>query len=387
MPKPQLSAVFVKKASKHLLDSRRLLRVLKDGGELNRLPPTLPGTRLRAVHYYGETALFGALTAITTSDTRRLRVVAASLEYVPTQVRAVLSAVPVDASYAYPESLALALARLSASAVHARLAIAGRPVRPRPPKRKLADAERHYRRELARLRKNVADGRRAAVLDVLQNVADPLLRRLVDLAPSVSGSKSDAVDAGRTAVRFGTLARRVAMLAAAAVLLDWRFRQGRAASGRMQHAARSRRVLVRKSKARALPRVRLDDLPDGHTVVTTGRIDDLAFVKRPDKPFTRVVLKNGGGTIHVPFKNARRLGWQAGVAILVRAKIARKDGQRVAEGMFEGPGTHQKAIWEDWLAVLTRPAYDLYPETLDADWSLTTADGRIPPGDLMARLS
>jgi hypothetical protein len=55
--------------------------------------------------------------------------------------------------------------------------------------------------------------------------------------------------------------------------------------------------------------------------------------------------------------------------------------------MFEGPGTHQKAIWEDWLAVLTRPAYDLYPETLDADWSLTTADGRIPPGDLMARLS
>jgi hypothetical protein len=387
MPKPQLSAVFVKRGSKHVLDDRRLRRVLKDGGELDRLPSTFPGTRLRAVHYYGEAALLGALAAITAGDTRRLRVVAASLEYVPPQVSAVLGAVPVAASHVYPESLAMALARLAASAVHARVAIASRPSRQKSPKRKLADAERHYRRQLARLRVGVAAGRRTAVLDVLEDSVDPFLHRLIDLAPGVSGSKSGGPDIGKTAVRFGALARRVAMLAAAAVLLDWRFRQGRAAGGRVQDAARSRRELIRKPNVRTIPRIGLNELPVGQTIVASGHIDQVAFVQRPDKPFTRVILKNSGGAVLVPFKNARRLGWQPGVAILVRAKVAQKEGQRVAESMFEGPGTHQNTIWEDWLAVLTRPVYDLYPETLDADWSLTTADGRIPPGDLIARRS
>jgi hypothetical protein len=176
------------------------------------------------------------------------------------------------------------------------------------------------------------------------------------------------------------------MLAAAAVQLEWQLRGGNRGRRAIAHAANTRRVLVRRPEltlriAAAVAR------ETARPAIVTGRIAQVEFLKRPRKPVSRVTLTSSGATIQVPFKNVLRLGWRAGVSIAVRANIARHDGRAIAEAMFEGPGSHQRTVWEDWLAVLARPIYDLYPETLDAEWSLVDADGGMLLGDLASRMS
>jgi hypothetical protein len=56
--------------------------------------------------------------------------------------------------------------------------------------------------------------------------------------------------------------------------------------------------------------------------------------------------------------------WAAG-----RVEVAPR-GQPFLKVDREGPGQHAARVWEDWLAELAAPVYDLYPGEVCALWEV-----------------
>ena len=61
------------------------------------------------------------------------------------------------------------------------------------------------------------------------------------------------------------------------------------------------------------------------------------------------------------------------------------EGGVALEAEFEGPDQHRTAVWEDWLATLARPAYDLYPGSLAVEWELPAITATSGAFDLLSR--
>jgi hypothetical protein len=386
-----LTAVFDRRRRRKLVSPSKLRARLRAGGALEAIPVHLPGTRLRALHYLSEAALIGYFASGTSSARRQA--FARLLDRVPGLTANILRSVPREARHAYPDALARMLARAVASAIHLGLATRYRaPGRGKATARALVAAdrrcravERDYRRLLAAIQQRTVQGDGDGLRAALEEIGRLLSRNLAPLAVTVARLASSTVPgAQRLTVRFAGLARRFAMLGAALVMLDWRLRQDGPAETATRRAARTRRQLARDLPSPAQWRAQVIRPRSGQRVVLIGRVRRVAFYLRGQKPYSDVILTTGL-TLRVPYKNVGRLGWRRDTSVWVRGKVKRAKGGVLVEVSRQGPGTRDHVVWEDWLAVTARPAYDLYPETLDADWSLAAAGGRNPLGDVLSR--
>src|SRR5262245_35694016 len=112
MPAITFPSVFSGRGQTRTIDRGRLRQVLARGGAIAHLPASLPGTRLRAVHYYGEVALFAASAPAGAGNRGQLKAMVPSLDRVLAHVAAAIHAVPLAATRVYPEPLSAALARM-----------------------------------------------------------------------------------------------------------------------------------------------------------------------------------------------------------------------------------------------------------------------------------
>jgi hypothetical protein len=122
----------------------------------------------------------------------------------------------------------------------------------------------------------------------------------------------------------------------------------------------------------------------GARVVVRGFTERTRFLNRPRKPYSEIMV--GDVLVRVVHKNVLRVGWRPGCSAWVGGRVKREGDRPFLEAEFEGLA-HGKGVWEDWLADVARQSYDLYPESIDADWSLATARGGIALRDLLARTS
>jgi len=176
------------------------------------------------------------------------------------------------------------------------------------------------------------------------------------------------------------------MLSAAVVLLVQRTTEPRAASGLAQ-AAKRRSALTRgvwtfESASRVVIAGR-----DAGVIgtITTLAYDDMAVAPMPGEAAPRerahAILASGLRLV-VPFKHLASQGATEGAAIWVRGKPT-SDAFEVAQ---EGLGEAARTVWEDYLAVLARPAFDLAPGTIFAEWELPARSAKRRVTDLLARI-
>lgn len=183
------------------------------------------------------------------------------------------------------------------------------------------------------------------------------------------------------------LARRVSMGAAALVLLDWRARQRNRVKGLRDRAA----ACVRLARVSSLSTASPTRLPDGRVGATwslLGRVRRIQFAETAQPPFSIATLDPGPAEIFLPHRNLRRVGVAVGGTLFARGKVKAFGEKAIArlEVAFEGPGSSERLYWEDRLAVLARPAYDLHPGTLALDWELPRLGSRGSASELLSRL-
>ena len=390
MPRTQIGGVVTRVGHERTISPAKIRERLADGGSLERLPDHLPGTRLRAALFYTDAAIAGYMeTCFAKGQAARRDAFAEILSTVPGRLFSTIARVPSEAKYAYPEIVARRLARNLASAIHLALADAVRPhagLRPaiagRALARTVARLEGSYHGLLAKSRRRVADGGRAELLELVQDALPDILgdarKVAAPLARAVmrGGTKADTLS-----VQFAAVARRLAMLGAALVLVEWRLRQTGATVRAVTRGAREAHQAFRRVRA-SDSRRSLTGLRVGAQVTIRGRTGTVHFVNRPRKPFSTLTV--GQISVRVGHKNILRVGWRAGTAARVRGRVKALGGRRIVEAHFEGLA-HGRGVWEDWLAGVARPAYDLYPESIEGEWSLVTARGGLPMSDLLSR--
>lgn len=118
-----------------------------------------------------------------------------------------------------------------------------------------------------------------------------------------------------------------------------------------------------------------------------GPVSRVKWIERPRKPYSFAVLEDSGAVVFVPHKSLRSHGVGAGRQLWAKGTVKRGKLGPYLEIEFEGPGTNRNEFWEDWLAVLARPAYDLHPATLLADWELSRLDRPSGRLELLARIT
>lgn len=298
-----------------------------------------------------------------------------------------------DAPEVFDREVALRIGRPLAQGVHVALHRAWRDgqrgdgtSRPRAAvARMVMVAERTYRRQLLSSRSACRARRPERLQSLLTEVVDGAFERLVPLTRDVARLPPQERDAGALGIRIARLGRRAALLASAIVVLRARFTSRRTIRTTAEIAG-SRTLLSRNdSRLRATGRT-LGNASEGARVGLRGRTRDIAWVARPNTPYTRVRLHGTETALCIHHKNAARLGLQADMAIWAAGKVEDVAGARALVVEFEGPGQHAGRCWEDWLASELRPAYDLYPQVLRMDWEYPPAAGTRISADLRARL-
>jgi hypothetical protein len=362
-------------------------------GELLRMPPgTLTSTRLMELsraaflardeaerRLYGPAARDPALDGLL-----------GVLGSVPELLAQILP--PAEAPPPYTPEVASGLARSAAGGAHMRLHRAfddGVRQGPGPAGASLAAAldqgEREYRRLLVRLR-IAAEGADAPAVDALAATGADAVHGSLARACARAGraSRSNGARAAELGLRASVLARRHAMLAAACVLLGWRLRQPRlrrttaSAAGR---AMQLQRLTLRIAGARRA----LTPMDLGARLTLIGRATRVDWLERPLKPYSLVELEGAGGRLVVAHRSVVRRGLAAGCHVYALGNVKSFDDEVVLEAEFEGPDQHRTAVWEDWLATLARPAYDLYPGSLAVEWEFPAIEGRSGAPDLLSR--
>ncbi len=274
-----------------------------------------------------------------------------------------------------PPDAALAAARAVAAGLHASASLAhasGRGVRggggnPLRLADRLDHAERVYEARLAALHGAARECNADDVARVLATVCASTLEMRDLIVEAAALPWKLQVQETAPGLRASALARRIAMLAAAAVMLHQRIHEN--PSGTAQIAERRttlRRRDVRPSASwRRVPR----SLLGRRSVRIVGVIESAAFIERGDKPYGVATLVAGAGTLRLPHKNFLRVGAARG-CIIAAVGLVKSDAALglCLEVEQEGPTSHENAVWEDWLAVMARPAYDLYPNSLRAEW-------------------
>jgi hypothetical protein len=363
-------------------------------GELLRLPPgRLTSTRLMELSRasflardQAERRLYGRRTRDPALDG-----LLGALGSVPELLAQILP--PSEAPPPYTQQIATGLARSAAEGVHIRLHRAfddGLRQGPGPAGVSLATALEHeeaeYRRLLVRLR-GAAGGSDASAVDAFGADAAATAHRSLARACQRAGraSLSNGPRAAELGLRASVLARRHAMLSAASVLLGWRLRQPRLRRPTAAAASRAKRlarVTLRVPGARRL----ITDGDVGRRLTLIGRATRVEWVERPRKPYSFAELEGTDGRLVVAHRSVVRRGLAAGCHVYALGNVKADDDGVVLEAEFEGPNQHRTAVWEDWLATLARPAYDLYPGSIAIEWELPAIGRRSGVPDLFSRL-
>jgi hypothetical protein len=291
------------------------------------------------------------------------------------EILAEVDDVPRFADENYPQHLAYRLGQAVAVGIHIRChyAFAAGANKRRPTVsamlQTLQEQERWYESALAASRSAAIEGNLTNMSRLLCSViaqAHTRTARAVDLAARMAGSRNRAVaDAG---LRASWVARRMAMLAAALVVVEWRQRRARTLAT-TREIAQSRSLLYRSFMRSRVARRSLRGLPPGAPASLIGRIEQISFVQRPTEPFSRAILADTGEVLVVPHRSLTRQGVVVGTFIWASGTVRHDTsiGTHLKVG-FNGPGTHRMTHWEDWLADLVRPAYNLYPGTMALEW-------------------
>jgi hypothetical protein len=187
-------------------------------------------------------------------------------------------------------------------------------------------------------------------------------------------------------LQASALGRRSVMLATAGLLLQWRLHNRHTASATRRIAA-SRTSLRRDLPRLGSARRDLTGAAPGTRARLFGRASAVTFEERPNRPRSTVTLQDAACTLVAPFRSLPRRGILAGAAIWADGRVETGgDGRPFLKVDLEGPGQHARTVWEDWLAALARPVYDLHPGTLHMEWDLP-AEPHAAGLDLMARLT
>lgn len=249
----------------------------------------------------------------------------------------------------------------------------------------LASGEAAYETRLAALRDAAAAGDASGAAAVYH----ALLADVERLEPALEGLGLLPVEQrriGSLGLRGADLARRVAMLLAASVMVLRRMSTGPGQAG-MKRIATNRTSLRRYGTAHWLGQQPLRSLPDeAEQQVVAGEIAEIGWVERPDIPYSYVRLTDGA-ELRVHRRDIKLNGTVPGALIWIRGKVeVDGSGEKILVAHFEGPGSHAPVFWEDWLADEVRPAYDLYPRVIDANWELPPLGVQYCAGDLLSRL-
>ena len=283
------------------------------------------------------------------------------------------------------------LARATAIGIHVRLhqafhrGLRQSPVRPTEGlARQITMEERAYRSFLARTRLAARRSDIPVAMKLLTSVVDQahLFADLCGRAARASQSRKGAL----LGLKVSSLARQYAMLAAGLVLVIERLQDSRSSKATAS-VARTRKRLSRSVVRLPIARRSLAGARVGAKAAVVGRIESVAWQDRTRKPFSVARLADKRGALLVPYKSMRQQGVSVGANVWAQGKVKRNSkGGRYVEVEFEGVGKHQQRYWEDWLAQLARPAYDLYPGTLLMEWEFPRLGRRSAASDMYSRI-
>lgn len=311
-----------------------------------------------------------------------------------TDVATVMAEIDVskDAAERYfSEGVAAELARGVAVGIHVRSQLAfakgldasGGPSR--TTRRKLYTREGALRLHLATLRRAAVAGDGAATLTVLQALSAEAHEQLPELLEEAArASRSDAHKKMGLGLGASILARRYAMAAAACIVLHRRLLLERLA--RTTKPAAEKTTLIRRDVVRPeLARTQLTEIDVGRRFSLIARTTAIEWIERPRKPYTRVEFDGASIDLHVPHRSLERRGAIPGVVLWATGTVKTATPPYL-ESEFEGPGTHRARYFEDYLATLARPSYDLYPGTMLVEWEFPRLDDGRGANDLIGRL-
>ena len=301
------------------------------------------------------------------------------------------------------ESEAREAARAVATAIHAHLTLAyaeGRERRGLTPNlsldERLTAAENAYverlrgLRRAARRRDAAGKGAMAAILGEIVAEARGTADSLAVLASDAAAISTDLqLERNAPGLRASTLARRNAFLAAAAICLHARLMDPATRSTTPEVAERRTRLARRELSPRNAWIYVSEALIGRTNMSVLGSIRDIEWIERGAKPFGAAVLAPSGSAVRLPFKSFTRNGISPGATVLAVGRVKPAD-DRTPEPWLEieqeGPTEHANTVWEDWLAVLVRDTYDLYPGSLRVEWELPAFGARGGRNDLLARI-
>jgi len=389
-----MKSLFVKRRGKTSLSAFKLRERLGKSGGLRSGSPRTSGVRLAQLALAARAASKDAMhifPAATQVGRDRLNLLLEILGDVPTYVEEVNISKD-SAKLYYSEMVAAQLARAVAVGIHLRLHLAfanrveaGVNRSRGTVRRRLHTREQRLRAQLASLRRAALVTDANAVLSTLKTItkdAHHILPQLVEEAAEVS------LREGRRNLGLGLeasiLARRHAMAAAGCVMLHRRLLLDRLARGTklaVERIPALRREVVRPE----LARTDLSGLDVGRRFSLLGRTSEVEWIGRPQKPFTRVAFVGATVGLRVPRRSLGRRGVTPGTVVWAMGTV--KQGQPpFLESEFEGPGQHRRRYFEDYLATITRSAYDLYPGTMLVEWEFPRIEAARAANDLISRV-
>jgi hypothetical protein len=360
----------------------------------SRLPAA---ARLRQLDLASALAAHEAKRRFVAGDDALVPVLAASLSAIPQLLELIFSdnqeLAAVGADPLYTGTTALSLARATAIGTHLVLQTAyseglaaGSSRSSAALARRLDAEEISYRRSLRFARDATIEGDAAMSLGLVSKLSAATQRSLAAVCLRAGGvSTGHSPRARELALRAAALARRHTMLTAATLLLQWRIGNPRTAASARKTAS-DRRSLTRPARTFAVARTTLNGYRRGRHAILSGRVEGVGWRDRPRKPISSARLVSTDTRLVVPHKNMHRYGVVSGAYVWARGRVNSERDRRFLEIRFEPLTEHARRYWEDWLAVLARPAYDLYPGSLQMEWEFPPLLGAGASTDLIARM-
>lgn len=268
------------------------------------------------------------------------------------------------------------LARLAAVAVHAHISAryqAGRlaPMAEDPALvlRAIGRAERRYGGLLLDSRTAAKSGRVERLAETLAACLDAAAGDIGYAAIALAGQGDAPKSAGLAAIRVAHLARRMAMLSAASLMLMFRLTNSAKATG-LRKVAENRTRLARPvaEMFAAVPQVTGASV--GDRVRLQARCTDIAWVDDGDG-HTRITVDAGQvSELRLSRRNAQRAGLAKGTWLYLAGTLTKDSGTEFLQVGLLPISSNAADIWEDYLISETRPAYDLVPGSIDMLWEL-----------------
>jgi hypothetical protein len=268
------------------------------------------------------------------------------------------------------------LARLAAVSVHGHIATryqAGRlaPMTEDPAYilRAIRLSETRYAKLLLDTRSAAKSGRTERLAEVLESCLDTVSGDIAYAAAALAGQDDAAKSGALAAVRVAHLARRMAMLSAASLMLMFRLTNPAKAAG-LRTVAENRTRLARPEAEMlaALPLV--SGASVGDRVRLQARCNDVTWIDDGDG-YTRITVDAGDvSELRLSRRNAQRAGLARGAWLYLAGTLAEDAGTRFLQVGLRPVAANAAEIWEDYLISETRPAYDLVPGSIDMLWEL-----------------